>query len=121
MQIYPRSQNERKRVDASAASRRSIILIASKMARKKRRGVAPINDELKWKTRRMNRRRFIKVRRRNQSSFARFGADTRIPVENERRPVRFIYRVEIAIEKVAVKRGNKHCRRFHVSIRICDL
>lgn len=105
LQIYPRSErNEGKMLlDTSAASRRSIILIASKIARKRRRErrSGAINDELKWKTRRMNRRRFIKVLGPPTESifFRSFrGRYSNSCGKRARRwrPVRFIYRVEIA-------------------------
>ena len=112
--------------DASAASRRSIILIASKIARKRRRRSGAINDELKWKTRRMNRRRFIKVPvPRTESIFLRSFRDRYSNSCGKRAPsptAREIYLSrgncdgDGSIEKIAVKRGNRY-RRFYVSIR----
>lgn len=102
---FENERNERKTLlDTSAASRRSIILIASKIARKRRRGsggMGAINDELKWKTRRMNRRRFIKVSGPpTESIFFRSFRDRYSNSCGKRarrwRLVRFIYRVEIA-------------------------
>lgn len=86
---FENERNERKTLlDTSAASRRSIILIASKIARKRRRGSGGVarstmnlNGKLDGWTGADSSK--SQVRRRNQSSFARFGTDTRIPVENE--------------------------------------
>lgn len=120
LQIYPRSErNEGKTLlDTSAASRRSIILIASKIARKRRRErrSGAINDELKWKTRRMNRRRFIKVPAPpTESIFFRSFRGSILEFLWKTSPsltAREIYLSrgncdgDGSIEKIAVKRGN---------------
>lgn len=118
LQIYPRSErNEGKTLlDTSAASRRSIILIASKIARKRRRErrSGAINDELKWKTRRMNRRRFIKVPAPPTESifFRSFRGRYSNSCGKRSLTAREIYLSrgncdgDGSIEKIAVKRGN---------------